>query len=113
MTDISLNKAKATTNAPNNWIQKYGLYCQKQEKNGFLWYAMMLATIPAVVMPLGIYLMQEANYVLMYITIAMFLFLTNVCIHIAHWKPKITISVFIITLLVHLAFLVAHLGLGI
>lgn len=84
-----------------DWLSRYWAYCDRQMKQRTLWYLLPLMSLSAAVMPIGIFLMSYFTWYLSFVAISILLFFANIVVNIAGQHTRTTITIYLITLLVH------------
>ena len=80
---------------------KYLAYCDAQMKQRVVWYLIPLISLSTVVMPIGIFAMSYFSAYIFFVGLSVLLFFANIIVNIAEQHTRITISVYILTILFH------------
>jgi len=82
---------------------RYEVFCKGQEKQGMIWYLIPLITLPTVIMPISIIAMSFFSGYIAFIGISILLFFANIVLSIAEQPTKTKITLYLITVLFHIA----------
>ena len=85
----------------SNLLDRYFKYCDQQMKQRTFWYLLPLMSLSAAVMPIGIFLMSYFEWYLLFVAVSMLSFFANVVVNIADQHTRVTISVYLVTVLLH------------
>ena len=106
-TSINLNKetrkAVPVQNSTNPLLQRYFDFCDKQMKYRMTWFLLPALVIPCLFMPVAIYFMLTvggagASFSI-FLFISMLLFIMNMVANVGGYTTRVTIGLFLITVL--------------
>lgn len=99
---VHSNSYKTQDHSHKSLRQRYLDFCDQEEKERTLWFILPLMTLPAVIMPITIFMMSAFSAVYVYfVGASMLLFFANLIMSIAGKPTRVLISFFIFTLLFH------------
>lgn len=103
-TSINIGKVKPIQSVAirTNLRQRFLQYCDDQMPQRTLWYLIPLISLSAAVMPIGIFMMSYfPNLYLAFVAVSVLSFFSNLVVNIAGLHTRVTISVYILTLVIH------------
>lgn len=103
-----MSKNEFALNAPLSLKEKYLIFCKNQNKNLFLWYAMALITISCIILPIGLFLLRDSDYYLLYTVFCGASLYANVIPHIAGFRAELIIVIYLLTLFLHFGMISFH-----
>ncbi len=83
-------------------VQKYLDFCDKQMKDRTLWYLIPLVSLPTMIMPMGILLMSYSFLFVPFAGLSILLLFANIILNIGAQHTRITITFYLITILIHI-----------
>ncbi len=106
---MAINKPQIKLSEKNNLLQSYLEFCDAQMKARTLWYLIPLVSIATIMMPIDFYLMANSNLFAEFAGLSGILLYVNLVINIIKLHTRITITVFLITVLIHILAPIANL----
>ncbi len=82
--------------------RKYLDFCDSQMNERTLWYLIPLISLSAAIMPAGIFLMSYFDWYIGFVGFSIILFFANIIISIAEQHTRVTITFYLITVLIHI-----------
>lgn len=99
--DTVINIPRLRKKEQIGWKQKYLNFCDQQMKQRTLWYLIPLMSLSAAIMPISIFLMSYFEGYIVFVAISILLFFGNIILSIADQPTRVTITFYLLTLLVH------------
>jgi hypothetical protein len=99
---IISSKVRPIQRNENTLLKKYLTFTESQMEHRTLWFLIPLILLPTAIMPVSIILMYGSSWYLAFVGLSIILFFSNVVINIAQLPTKVTISVFLFTVLIHI-----------
>lgn len=96
----------ANNSDDKNMYERFMDYCRSQEHKSTLWFFFPLITLAGAIMPASItsmYIFDLPGF-LPYVAIIVTLFFLNLVLHVSEMKTTITIPIFLLTVVINIAY---------
>ena len=98
---------KAAPAKPTSLMDAYWAYCDDQQRNKYIWFALPALALPCIVMPPTIYTLfhfGSGTGFSVYLFVAMLLFIGGIVANVGGLTTRTTISLFLIAIVWNISF---------
>ncbi|MBV6441872.1 MAG: hypothetical protein DYG98_23325 [Haliscomenobacteraceae bacterium CHB4] len=100
-------KSLLKTRTHTNWWQRYLQFCDRQSAQNTFWFLLPLITLTCIFMPVSIclvyYFAGLESFYLSFVAVSVLTFFTNILLNIAQTGTRVTISAYLLSVLLHIA----------